>query len=291
MPRSATTQMRPTPSRAPQLVDDRQKGGDIGGVAGPQLAAQRPAVLIHDQPDDHLVEIRAVVLRVAAPAKLGAALSLEGQAGGVHEDHAEFARTGRAGGRNRLPLPRGPCGSVASVNALAAVADRRARCAEPSHGAVVMMQLKGIGAVDPVIGAPLIRRAVRAPTQTVGGAPSRTPRARRQTRNCRSAASSANTARQPTSCHSRSKSSAGPIRRHRASGAASSSTSDSTIERCASRATERARRSRSPRATTTSLRPRLAMMRLLWCDRSRGRSRPGRRRCRGQCACRGRTCP
>jgi hypothetical protein len=37
-------------------------------------------------------------------------------------------------------------------------------------------------------------------------------------------------------------------------GGASPSTSDSTIERCASRTTERASRSRSPRATTTSLR-------------------------------------
>src|SRR5205823_1002494 len=73
-----------------QPVDDRQQGGDIGGVAGPQLAAQRPAVLIHDQPDDHLMEIRAVIFRMAATTKLLAAPSLEGQAGGVHEDDAEF---------------------------------------------------------------------------------------------------------------------------------------------------------------------------------------------------------
>src|ERR1700730_6366947 len=61
-----------------QPVDDRQQGGDIGGVAGPQLAAQRPTVLIHDQPDDHLMEIRAVVFRMAATTKLLAAPSLEG---------------------------------------------------------------------------------------------------------------------------------------------------------------------------------------------------------------------
>src|SRR5262245_21591343 len=73
MPRSATTQMRPTLKRACNRSDDRQQGGDIGGVAGPQLAAQRPAVLIHDQPDDHLMEIRAVVFRMAATTKLRAA--------------------------------------------------------------------------------------------------------------------------------------------------------------------------------------------------------------------------
>jgi hypothetical protein len=52
--------------------------------------SQRPAVLIHDQPDDHLMEIRAVVFRMAATTKRLAALSLEGQAGGVDEDDAEF---------------------------------------------------------------------------------------------------------------------------------------------------------------------------------------------------------
>jgi hypothetical protein len=142
----------------PQPVDDREEGGDIGGITGPQLAAQRPAVLIHDQPDDHLVEIRAVVLRVTAPAKLGAALSLEGQAGGVHEDHAEFGEQVAPAGKQLL-----------FHAVLAAARRQRAGCgligerfAEPSHGAVEMMQLKGLGAVDPVIGAPLLRRAVRA---------------------------------------------------------------------------------------------------------------------------------
>jgi hypothetical protein len=36
------------------------------------------------------MEIRAVVFRMAATTKLLAAPSLEGQAGGVHEDDAEF---------------------------------------------------------------------------------------------------------------------------------------------------------------------------------------------------------
>ena len=141
-----------------QPVDDRQQGGDIGGVAGPQLAAQRSAVLIHDQPDDHLMEIRAVVFRMAATTKRLAAPSLEGQAGGVHEDHAEFGEQVAPAGKQLL-----------FHAVLAAARRQRAGCgligerfAEPSHGAVEMMQLKGLGAVDPVIGAPLLRRAVRA---------------------------------------------------------------------------------------------------------------------------------
>jgi hypothetical protein len=36
------------------------------------------------------------------------------------------------------------------------------RLAKPSHGAVEMMQLKGLSAFDPVVGSPLFRRAVRA---------------------------------------------------------------------------------------------------------------------------------
>jgi hypothetical protein len=39
-----------------QPVDDRQLGGHVGSIAGPQLGAQRPSVLIHDQPDNHLIE-------------------------------------------------------------------------------------------------------------------------------------------------------------------------------------------------------------------------------------------
>jgi hypothetical protein len=53
-----------------QPVDDRQEVGHVGGTAGPQLGAQRPSVLIHDQSDDHLMEIRAVVFRIAAAAEL-----------------------------------------------------------------------------------------------------------------------------------------------------------------------------------------------------------------------------
>src|SRR5207302_9262494 len=141
-----------------QPVDDRQQGGDIGGVAGPQLAAQRPAVLIHDQPDDHLMEIRAIVFRMAATTKLLAAPSLEGQAGGVHEDDAEF-------GEQVAPTGKQPLFHevlAAARRQLAGSGLIGERLAEPSHGAVEMMQLKGLSALDPVVGSPLFRSAVRA---------------------------------------------------------------------------------------------------------------------------------
>src|SRR5712671_4467317 len=56
------------------------------------LIIPRSAVLIHDQPDDHLIEIGPVVLRVAATTKLLAALSPKGQAGVVHKDDAELGK-------------------------------------------------------------------------------------------------------------------------------------------------------------------------------------------------------
>src|SRR6476659_5357181 len=151
MPRSATTQMRPTLKRA-------RNRSTTGGVAGPQLAAQRPAVLIHDQPDDHLMEIRAVVFRMAATTKLLAAPSLEGQAGGVHEDDAEF-------GEQIAPTGKQPLFHevlAAARRQLAGSGLIGERLAEPSHGAVEMMQLKGLSALDSVVGSPLFRSAVRA---------------------------------------------------------------------------------------------------------------------------------
>src|SRR5258706_438342 len=117
-----------------QPVDDRQQGSDIAGVAGPQLAAQRPAVLIHDQPDDHLMEIRAVVFRMAATTKLLAAPSLEGQAGGVHEDDAEF-------GEQVAPTGKQPLFHevlAAARRQLAGCGLIGERLAEPSHWPVEM---------------------------------------------------------------------------------------------------------------------------------------------------------
>src|SRR5271168_3191598 len=123
-----------------QPVDHRQQGGHVGGVAGPQLGAQRPAVLIHDQPDDHLIEIGPVVLRVAATTKLLAALSLKGQAGkgqagGVHKDDAELGKQIAPAGEQLLfhdvlAAARRPLAGAGLIGE---------RLTEPGHGAVQMM--------------------------------------------------------------------------------------------------------------------------------------------------------
>src|ERR1700748_3490952 len=104
------------------------------------------------------MEIRAVVFRMAATTKLLAAPSLEGQAGGVHEDDAEF-------GEQVAPTGEPPLFHevlAAGRRQLAGAGWTGARPAEPRHGAVEMMQLKGLSALDPVVGSPLFRSAVRA---------------------------------------------------------------------------------------------------------------------------------
>src|ERR1700732_1378963 len=172
-----------------QPVDDRQQGGDIGGGGGPQLAAQRLAVLIHDQPDDHLMEIRAVVFRMAATTKLLAAPSLEGQAGGVHEDDAEF-------GEQVAPTAKQPLFHEVLAAARRQLAGSGLIAAPPPGcrrlgGGAPRRPKPWRGRDDaaeepqcPRSGSRLATFPQRGPSaaHTAGGAPSGTPRARHETR-------------------------------------------------------------------------------------------------------------
>ena len=92
------------------MIGYRRRGCHIGGVVGPQLAAPRLAVPIHNQPDDRLSAVGPIVFRAVAAAERRAALLLEGQGGGVYENDTEFSRGARTG----LPR-RDPCGSAAPV--------------------------------------------------------------------------------------------------------------------------------------------------------------------------------
>ena len=74
-----------------QPVDDGDKAARIGGVAGPHLCANRPAVAIEQHREDHLIEIRPMVLGKAALSEGLSARSLEIEAGRVHEHEIERA--------------------------------------------------------------------------------------------------------------------------------------------------------------------------------------------------------
>ncbi len=138
------------------------------------------------------------------------------------------------------------------------------------------MQLQALGAVDAVVGTPFSPARSEHDTNRRCSTVKNTARSAAKA-NCRSPARTVNTARQRTSCHSRSNSSAGRRdfallhrQHHRA------------LRQPGDRAR---RRSRSTCARTISLRPRLAMMRC-WCGHPHACSRPDKRRSSGRCACR-----
>ena len=87
MPRSATTQTRPMESAA---ASDRRPAGASSrrGIAG-HIGADRPAVAVDDEAEDHLLQIGPIVLGIAVLAQRLTALAVEGEAGGVHEHGGE----------------------------------------------------------------------------------------------------------------------------------------------------------------------------------------------------------
>ena len=68
-----------------QTGDDRQQRLHIGGVTWPGLGTDRPAVVIDDHPNDHLVQFRTMVLRLAMPAEALTAGALKHQRGGIEQ--------------------------------------------------------------------------------------------------------------------------------------------------------------------------------------------------------------
>ena len=61
-------------------VDDRDEGGNIGGVARPHLRAHRPAIAVDHYRQDHLAKIGPVILAVAVTAQPLAAGAFEVEA-------------------------------------------------------------------------------------------------------------------------------------------------------------------------------------------------------------------
>ena len=75
---------------AAEPIDHRDQRRDIGRVAGPQLAADRPPLAVEHRSDDHLLEVGSVVLAVATLTDCLSALSLEVDGGRVEEDQLEL---------------------------------------------------------------------------------------------------------------------------------------------------------------------------------------------------------
>jgi hypothetical protein len=162
-----------------QPVDDRQQHGGIGGVARQHLGADRPALTVDDNGQDHLLQIRSMILGVAVSPQAVAAGAVERQAGGVHEDQRQIAEQ------------IAPALEQALLDHVLDAA-RRQRAgsggadllAQPGHRPIEVMQLEPVDPLDPVIGDPFYRSCGPSLTRTTGATRWRRRRARRQTQNC-----------------------------------------------------------------------------------------------------------
>ena len=85
MPRSATTHSAEMKAFA-QPIDDRHQHPRVGDVARQHLGANRPALAVDDNGEDHLLQVWPVILRMAVGPKAVGAGAVEGETGGVHED-------------------------------------------------------------------------------------------------------------------------------------------------------------------------------------------------------------
>ena len=157
MPRSATTQTRPMEKRRCKRSTTGKQRRHVGGIARPHLGANRPAVAVDDEAEDHLLQIGPIVLGIAVLAQRLAALAVEGEAGGVHEHGGEVGEQIAAAVEQPL------LDQVLD----AARRERPVRLllqflAEPGHGAIEVMQIEPFGAGDVVILDPRRTVAVRS---------------------------------------------------------------------------------------------------------------------------------
>jgi hypothetical protein len=143
-----------------QPVDYRNEAARVGGVARPHLRADRPTVAVEQHGEDHLIEIRPMVLGEAALSKGLAALSLEIQAGRVHEHEIELAEQ-IAPAREQVFLDN-VLHATRCKGRSAILLIRAQFLAEPSHRPVEMMQVEAFNAIDRVILAPTLRRPIGA---------------------------------------------------------------------------------------------------------------------------------
>src|SRR5512135_224111 len=150
----------PDPEATPQAIDHGDQRRHVGGVAGPQFAADRTPLSIEHSPDDHLVEGGPMILAEAPLANLLAALPLEVDRGGVEEDQMQVGEEVTAVGEYLLLDPI--LDAARGEWCLARLLVLGQLLAEPGHGPVEVMQLPGVAPLDLVVGSPLVGGAVAA---------------------------------------------------------------------------------------------------------------------------------
>src|SRR5215831_3382586 len=140
-----------------QTVDDRQQYGGIGGVARQHLGADRPAVAVDDDSQDHLLQIGAMVLGVAISPEPLAASAVERQTGRVHEDQRQIAKQIAAALEQTL-LDQ----ILDAARRQLAGCGGRDFLAEPRHCPVEVVQLQPVDPGNSIVDHPFLAAAVRA---------------------------------------------------------------------------------------------------------------------------------
>jgi hypothetical protein len=143
-----------------QTVDDRQPNRHIGGVAGQHLGANRPPFAVDDDGQDHLLQVRPMVLRVAMRPQTVTVRPAERQTGRVHEDQRQVAEQIAAPFEQALldqVLDAARCQSAGRAGAVSSPSQ-----AKPSHRSVEVMQLQPVNPCYAVIDHPFVAAAVRA---------------------------------------------------------------------------------------------------------------------------------
>src|SRR5271165_1760212 len=140
-----------------QTGDHRQQRLHIGGVAGPDLRADRPAFAIEHHPDDHLMQIGTMILRLAVPTQALTAVAVEVKRGGIEQHHREIGEQATAA------LEQGFFDNVLGA---ACCASRPALIGQfftqPAHRTIQLVQLQAVSAIDVIGLQPLLAGTIGA---------------------------------------------------------------------------------------------------------------------------------
>ena len=148
------------PEATPESIHDGDQRLHVGGVAGPQLAADRSALSVQDRSHDHLLEIRPMILGVAVLAQSFPAFSLEVDRRGVEENQLEIGEEIAAVSEQIfLDSVLDATGSERRFVRLLVLGQH---FAQPSHGPVEVVELKRVTAVDLIIPPPLVGSSITA---------------------------------------------------------------------------------------------------------------------------------
>jgi hypothetical protein len=141
-------------------IHHRGERRDIGSVAGPELAADGPPLAVEHRPDDHLFEVRTVVLAMTAPAEGIPAFTFEVDGGRVEEDQLELGEQVTPPSEERLlDEVLGAAGCERCPVGLLLLGQL---VAEPTHRPIQMMELEIVASVDLIVSPPLLGGAVAA---------------------------------------------------------------------------------------------------------------------------------